>query len=143
MLQKFDNNAQPDQAASKLALLRLEMDNAGIDGFIVPREDEFMGEYAPSAFMMATFTHEGKLIDKEMIAGGEYLNDDFLEATLNKDMTISVDVLNPIYEKDTHEHGFYDNKLVDTEKIGKVEFRISKTGKIVEENREEFEIAAS
>ena len=106
-------------------------------------KDEFMGEYAPSAFMMATFTHEGKLIDKEMIAGGEYLNDDFLEATLNKDMTISVDVLNPIYEKDTDEHGFYDNKLVDTEKIGEVEFRISKTGKIVEENREEFEIAAS
>ena len=48
MLQIFDNNAQPDQAASKLALLRLEMDNAGIDGFIVPREDEFMGEYIPA-----------------------------------------------------------------------------------------------
>ena len=48
MLQKFDNNAQPDQAATKLALLRLEMDNAGIDGFIVPREDEFMGEYVPA-----------------------------------------------------------------------------------------------
>ena len=48
MLQSFDNNAQPDQAASRLALLRLEMAKADIDAFIVPREDEFMGEYVPA-----------------------------------------------------------------------------------------------
>lgn len=48
MLQNFDNNAQPDQAASRMALVRLEMDKAGVDGFIVPREDEFMGEYVPA-----------------------------------------------------------------------------------------------
>ena len=48
MLQNFDNNAQPDQAASRLALVRLEMAKADIDGFIVPREDEFMGEYVPA-----------------------------------------------------------------------------------------------
>lgn len=48
MLQKFENNAQPDLAASRLALLRAAMDAAGLDGFIVPREDEFMGEYVPA-----------------------------------------------------------------------------------------------
>ena len=48
MLQSFDNNAQPEQAASRLALLRLEMAKADIDAFIVPREDEFMGEYVPA-----------------------------------------------------------------------------------------------
>lgn len=45
MLQKFENTAQPDQAAARLDQLRASL--GGLDGFLVPREDEFMGEYVP------------------------------------------------------------------------------------------------
>lgn len=102
-------------------------------------KDEFMGEYAPSSFVLATFTHEGKLIDKRAIAGGEYLDENFWEATLRKNRKIAIDIVKPIYEKDTFEHGFYDNKLIDTKKVGKIEFEINKKGEIKETYREEFE----
>ncbi len=35
--------------ASKLAALRAEMKDLGIDGFFVPRADEFQGEYVPAS----------------------------------------------------------------------------------------------
>lgn len=33
--------------ADKLSALRAEMKNAGVDGFLIPRADEYMGEYVP------------------------------------------------------------------------------------------------
>ncbi|HRQ83362.1 MAG TPA: aminopeptidase P family N-terminal domain-containing protein, partial [Azospirillaceae bacterium] len=41
--------APPDVLARRLAALREEMAARGLDGFIIPRADEFQGEYVPAA----------------------------------------------------------------------------------------------
>ena len=93
-------------------------------------KDEFMGEYAPLTYRMATFTHEGKLIDKKDIGGRSNLDDNIMQATLNTNRTISIDVMSPIYEKDPDEEGYYDNKITSTEKIGEMEFTVTSSVKI-------------
>ncbi len=42
-------NPSPSTIAKRLALLRAEMVRLGLDGFMVPRADEFQGEYVPAA----------------------------------------------------------------------------------------------
>jgi tetratricopeptide (TPR) repeat protein len=101
-------------------------------------KDEFMGDYAPLSYVMGTFTHDGKLIDKKQIAGGGMLSDPFMESTLNPDMTIDVQMLEPEYEKDPDEYGYWENKLVKTTPIGTKSFKISKSGKISESEMTEL-----
>lgn len=45
MFQSFEETAQPEQGPARLAALRQELATRGLDGFIVPRADRFMGEY--------------------------------------------------------------------------------------------------
>lgn len=99
--------------------------------------DIWLGEYAPDTYILATFTHEGKLIDKKVIAGGDKLDNDYLSATLKKDYTIKVDIIRPTYEKDTDESGYYENKIIETKKVGEVELKITKKGRIEETSRME------
>ncbi|MCE1236838.1 MAG: aminopeptidase P family protein [Hyphomicrobiales bacterium] len=47
MFQSFDTLADPTLGAPRLARLREEIALAGLDGFLVPRADEFQGEYVP------------------------------------------------------------------------------------------------
>lgn len=98
-------------------------------------KDEWMGESAPLTYKMATFTHEGRLIDKQTIAGS--LNSDldgvYLQTTLNKDRTISGNLVEPQYEKDPDEEGYYDNKILSYKQVGTKDFRITEAGKIVED----------
>jgi len=47
MFQSFDTLADPTLGAPRLARLRTEMARVGLDGFLVPRADEFQGEYVP------------------------------------------------------------------------------------------------
>lgn len=99
-------------------------------------KDEWMGDAAPLKYKMATFTHEGKLIDKKTIAGSENSDLDgvYLQSTLNKDLTISGTLVEPQYEKDPDDHGFYDNKILSYKEVGTQNFKITKSGKIVEED---------
>ncbi|MCR9171971.1 MAG: tetratricopeptide repeat protein [bacterium] len=98
-------------------------------------KDEWMGDAAPLRYKMATFTHEGKLIDKRIIAGSSDSDLDgvYLQSTLNKDLTISGELVKPKYQKDPDEHGYYENKILSYKKVGTQNFRITKAGKIVEE----------
>ncbi len=98
-------------------------------------KDEWMGDAAPIRYKMATFTHEGKLIDKRIVAGNSDSDLDgvYLQSTLNKDLTITGDLVEPQYQKDPDEHGYYDNKILSFKKVGTQNFRITKAGKIVEE----------
>jgi len=93
-------------------------------------KDEFMGEYAPLTYVLATYTHEGKLIDKEKIGGSSSLSEAILFTTLNKNMKIKAEIRKPIYEKDPYDHGYYDNEMIDSELIGTKSFSISAKGKI-------------
>lgn len=38
---------QTDSRAARLAALRAELAKAGVDGFLIPRGDEYLGEYVP------------------------------------------------------------------------------------------------
>ncbi len=93
-------------------------------------KDEFMGEYAPLTYRMATFTHEGKLIDKKVIGGRELLDEPIMVATVNKNKTIDVELINPVYENDPDDYGYYENPMVSSESVGKMTFKLSKSGKI-------------
>lgn len=99
-------------------------------------KDEWMGDAAPLRYKMATFTHEGKLIDKKVIAGStdSDLDGVYLQSTLKKDLTIAGELVRPQYQKDPDEHGYYDNKVLSYKKVGTQNFRITKAGKIVEED---------
>lgn len=45
MFQTFEVTARPEQGPPRLAMLRAEMEKAGLDGFLVPRADAHQGEY--------------------------------------------------------------------------------------------------
>ncbi len=47
MFQSFDTLADPTLGAARLASLRAEAARLGLTGFVVPRADEFQGEYVP------------------------------------------------------------------------------------------------
>ncbi len=49
MFQSYDITASPENAAPRIRSLREAMIELGIDGFLVPRADEFQGEYVPAA----------------------------------------------------------------------------------------------
>ncbi|TNE72826.1 MAG: hypothetical protein EP333_07145 [Bacteroidetes bacterium] len=97
-------------------------------------KDEFMGEYAPLMYRLATFTHEGKLIDKKVVGGRELLESDILETTLKGNGVIDVSIKHPTYEKDPEEEGYWNNPIVDSKVIGKMRFKIKPNGMIVEES---------
>ena len=45
MFQTFDVTARPEQGLDRLAALRSQLENEGLDGFLVPRADAHQGEY--------------------------------------------------------------------------------------------------
>ena len=97
-------------------------------------KDEFMGELAPLTYRMATFTHEGKLIDKKDIAGSSNYSEELKEATLTKNRVINVKYFKPIYKEDPDLNGFYDNEIIKKNLLGSTTITISANGKIVEES---------
>jgi Xaa-Pro aminopeptidase len=48
MFQSYDDNRDPTRGAERIAALRAVLNEAGLDGFIVPRADEHQGEYVPA-----------------------------------------------------------------------------------------------
>ena len=107
-----------------------ETDNYVAVVYIV--RDEYMGDLAPLTYRLATFTHEGKLIDKKEVSGRTSLGQEIKEAKLLKGGVIEVSRYEPIYKKDADEYGYYDNPIVKKNLIDKKTITISKTGKIVE-----------
>lgn len=47
MFQSFDNRSSPQFGSERVAALRARFAELGIDGFLVPRADEYQGEYVP------------------------------------------------------------------------------------------------
>ncbi|WP_187428731.1 hypothetical protein ROLI_011620 [Roseobacter fucihabitans] len=57
MYQSFDVTARPEQGPPRLAMLRVEMSQDGLDGFLIPRADAHQGEYvAPRDERLAWLT---------------------------------------------------------------------------------------
>ena len=49
MFQTFDDLADGASGAERVSALRLQLNEAGVEGFIVPRADEHQGEYVPAS----------------------------------------------------------------------------------------------
>jgi Xaa-Pro aminopeptidase len=49
MFQTFDNKSTPQFGASRVSALRAAMADLKIDGFLVPRADDYQGEYVPAS----------------------------------------------------------------------------------------------
>ena len=57
MFQTFDVTSSPETGPVRLAALRAQMAEVGVDGFLVPRADRFQGEYvAPCDERLAWLT---------------------------------------------------------------------------------------
>lgn len=93
-------------------------------------QDEFMGPYGPSVYRMATFTHEGKLIDKKEVGGRSNLDADIMESTVYENFTIEVELMHPVYEMDPDDKGYYENDIVELEFVSRFLYQIDKNGKI-------------
>ncbi len=104
-------------------------------------KDEFLGLDAPLTYRLATFTHSGRLIDKKFIGGNEYLSEDIKQVTFQKNRTIHVDILEPTYEKNPDDQGYYENPIVATKKIGYQEYKVMSSGKIIETEGSENDTA--
>ena len=50
MLQTFDVRGNPDAAKERLPRIREAMRELGIDGLLVPHDDEYLNEYTPPQF---------------------------------------------------------------------------------------------
>jgi Xaa-Pro aminopeptidase len=49
MFQSFDTTSTPDHGPARVAALRATFADLGIDAFLVPRADEYQGEYVPAS----------------------------------------------------------------------------------------------
>lgn len=49
MFQSFETTASPAHGAARVRALRERLADLGVDGFLVPRADEFQGEYVPAS----------------------------------------------------------------------------------------------
>ena len=50
MYQTFEVRGNPDAAATRLPKLRDAMQRLGVDGLLVPHDDEYLNEYTPPQF---------------------------------------------------------------------------------------------
>jgi hypothetical protein len=94
-------------------------------------KEEFYGDDSPLIFRLATFTNDGKLIDKKEIAGRSDFNKPLKTAVIKKDLSVNITSFETVYEKDVDEHGYYDNKIIQKNRIGEEIFTINPNGKIV------------
>lgn len=101
-------------------------------------KEEFYGDEAPLTFRLATFTNEGKLIDKKEIAGRTDMLKPLKSAIIFNDLSINISSFETIYEKDVDEHGFYDNKIIKKRLLSEEVFTINSQGKIVKKELAEL-----
>ena len=48
MFQTFETSSEPEQSRDRIARLRTTFGNLGVDAFLIPHADEFLGEYVPA-----------------------------------------------------------------------------------------------
>lgn len=94
-----------------------------------------MGEGAPVAYMLVSFTNKGKLIDK-MIAGGQLNPGDLYRvATIRQSGQFELKEYKQEYEKDPAENGYSENKLLSSDLKNTMQYRISEDGHFETDSR--------
>lgn len=90
--------------------------------------EEYMGESYPLLYRMATFTHDGTLIDKKVIAGQKNMDAPLMKATISA-TEVLISSYDLKYEKDVDQHGYYDNPIISETKTSETTLTILKNGK--------------
>jgi tetratricopeptide (TPR) repeat protein len=93
--------------------------------------DEYMGEFAPSLYRLITFTPNGELIDKKVVAGQNGLTDNLRTAKISEAGNIDIEIYKIAYTKDPEEYGFDENPISSKKKIGTESMFIDPSGKII------------
>lgn len=106
-------------------------ENANYVALIYVIKEEFLGDYAPLTYRLATFTNAGKLIDKKEIAGRTDFEKPLKTALISQDGNIEITSYETEFEKDPKEEGYYNNKIAKKSKVGTEIFTINTEGKIV------------
>lgn len=99
-------------------------------------QNVMLGENTPPYYFIASFTPNGKLIDKLMIAGHDKLTAPFGIATLQESGDFSIQYIQQVYEKDPEEEGYENNKIVETKELNKALYRIDDGGYFIKRSTE-------
>ncbi len=78
---------------------------------VYAEEETFMEDMAPIAYMLVTFTPEGKIIDKKMIAGHATIDEPIMTAKFTNNRVICVKTYELEFEKDPSEEGYENNPI--------------------------------
>lgn len=98
---------------------------------IYAEEDPYMDEgTSPIVYRLVTYTPEGRLIDKQTVAGHKLFTDPLQAATFGKDRTIEVRSYKLVYEKEPGEEGIGDNKVKSKTETGMETLKINDDGTI-------------
>lgn len=99
---------------------------------VYAEEETFMEDLAPIAYLLVTFTPDGKIIDKKMIAGHTSIDEPIMTAKVTQNGVICVKTYDIEFEKDPEEEG-YENNRVKNKTLSNTEyFKIGDDGKISE-----------
>ncbi len=107
-------------------------ENANYTALIYITKDEFISGKSPLTFTLATYTNDGRIIDKKVISSLEYYNNLLSEAkfTDNKNFEIVTYTLK-VKETETEE-GYPNYKIESKSQANKEKFTIAENGKIIQ-----------
>lgn len=105
-------------------------ENDHIVALVYMTKDEYMDEASPVLYRLATYTQEGRLIDKKIIGGQEEYEDLIRQATISQGGIVDVVVYEPNYEKDPKEKGYWENPIISLTEKSKLQYHIGAYGKI-------------
>lgn len=94
-------------------------------------EMSFYAENPPKNYYLCSYSPEGKLLDRLAVAGYPYFDADIKAFTIKNANSFEVSSYSTVWEKDTDEHGYDENRPVKREPLGTAQYRVNSGGKFV------------
>ncbi|HVU57485.1 MAG TPA: hypothetical protein VHD83_20620 [Puia sp.] len=85
--------------------------------------------YTPTSFILTSFDHNGKIIDKMRAAGQRDFTDTFRVFTIQPNLTFEIRDYKNIYKNDPESVGYEKNYVVRSEPLGVNDYRITPEGR--------------
>jgi len=105
-----------------------------VKAVIYAEKDGVSDENIPPVYYMVTYNPHGKLIDKLEIGGHKILKDPFKVPAIQQNGSVQVTLFQLVYQKDPEEHGFYNNKLLESKELEKEFYSLSDDGHFVKQS---------
>lgn len=94
-------------------------------------EKSFWTEHPPINYYLCSYSPEGKLLDRLVVAGYPYFDADIKAFKIKDGKSFEVSDYSSVWEKDVNEHGYEDNRVVKRELISTAQYRVNSNGKFV------------